>query len=319
MYHFRNKNPQGRFSKLQLLCIIGPTAVGKTDLSIQLAKIINGEIVSVDSRQIYKYMDIGTAKPTPEQMQEVPHHMVDCVLPDQDFSVADYQEGADEAIEEIARKGKTPILVGGSGMYFRAVIDGLFDGPSADRKFREKLKKEADKTGIYNLYHRMKSVDPEAAERIHPNDLLRIIRALEVYEKTGKPISQLQKQWENSKDRYESVIIGLNRPRDELYQRIEKRVDQMMENGLLEEVKSLSRYSRNLRAMNCFGYKELFEYIDGKCPLDESIRLLKQNTRRYAKRQLTWFRKDKRIQWINISNISRHDIIQKILQKWNES
>lgn len=289
---------------MKLLCILGPTAVGKTDLSIRVATRVNGEIVSVDSRQVYRYMSIGTAKPTPEQLALIPHHMVDCIMPDEKFSVADYQKGADEAIRQIHLRNKTPVLVGGSGLYFRALVDGLFNGPAADPELRQQLRKEAEESGVQNLHSRLGTVDPEAAEKIHHNDLIRIVRALEVYEKSGKRISELKQQWESGEPRYKIIAFGLNRPREELYKRIEMRVDQMMEEGLLDEVRSLSEYSRDLYAMNCLGYKELFSYLDGKCDLDEAIRLIKQNTRRYAKRQLTWFKKDKRINWIDLSECS---------------
>lgn len=284
-----------------LLCILGPTAVGKTELALRLAEHVSGEIVSVDSRQIYCEMNIGTAKATPEQLATVPHHMIDCVMPDEPFSVADYQRGADAAIHQIRQRGNTPVLVGGSGMYFRAVVDGLFHGPQADPVLRRKLRQEAEELGIQHLYSRLEVIDPNAAGKIHHNDLMRIVRALEVYEKSGKRISELKQQWDSGKPRYELTVFGLNRPRAELYERIEKRVDQMMAQGLLDEALSLSKYSRDLYSMNCFGYKELFSFLDGQCDLDEAIQLIKRNTRRYAKRQLTWFRKDKRIRWIDLS------------------
>jgi len=297
---------------LKLLCIIGPTAVGKTEIAINIALCINGEIVSVDSRQIYRKMDIGTAKPTLEQINMVPHHVIDCVEPDEYFSVADYQKLADKAIKDIQNRGKVPMLVGGSGMYFRAVIDGLFEGPEADKDFRDKLKAEAEEKGIEHLYEKLKIIDPQASKNIHHNDLTRIIRALEVFELSGTRISELQTQWNGSKTRYDFIAFGLNRPRNELYERIEARVDNMITDGLLDEVRLLSSYSRNLPAMNCFGYKEFFDYIDGKYDLKEAIRLVKQNTRRYAKRQLTWFKKDIRIRWIDLSeNLSPKDMIIK--------
>ena len=279
--------------------------MGKTELALCVATRIGGEIVSVDSRQIYRYMDIGTAKPTPEQLNLVPHHMLDCVTPDEPFSVADYQKGADRAIEEIHQRGKVPILVGGSGMYFRVVVDGIFQGPQADASFRQELRQEAEELGIQHLYNRLESVDPQAAARIHHNDLIRIIRALEVYEKSGKRISELQQQWKHSEPRYDFAAFGLTRPRNELYKRIEARVDRMMSDGLMHEALSLSKYSRDLSSMNCLGYKELFSFMDGQCDLDEAIRLIKRNTRRFAKRQLTWFKKDKRIRWIDLSTCHR--------------
>lgn len=285
----------------RLICIIGPTAVGKTEIAINIAQNINAEIVSVDSRQIYRKMDIGTAKPKPEQMKLVPHHVVDCVDPDVYFSVADYQRLADKAITDIQERGKVPMLVGGSGMYFRAVVDGLFDGPNADKELRKRLKQEAEEHGVPWLYERLKIIDPKAANIIHHNDLLRIIRALEVFELSGNRISDLQQQWNGENPRYHFIAFGLNRPREELYRRIELRIDQMMVDGLLDEVHNLSGYSRDLLSMNCLGYKEFLGYIDGIYSLDEAIDLVKRNTRHYAKRQLTWFKKDKRITWIDLS------------------
>ena len=288
--------------------------MGKTELALRITTRIGGEIISVDSRQIYCQMDIGTAKPTPEQLSIVPHHMINRVMPDEPFSAADYQRGADEAIRQIRQRGNAPVLVGGSGMYFRAVVDGLFDGPEADPALRQKLRQEAEELGIQHLYNRLEAIDPKAAEKIHHNDLIRIIRALEVYEKSGKRISELRQQWESGKPRYELAAFGLTLPRHELYERVEKRVDQMMAGGLLDEVRSLSGYSRDLYSMNCLGYKELFSFLDGQCDLDEAVQLIKQNTRRYAKRQLTWFRKDNRIEWIDLSACSRPAdfIIEKI-------
>jgi tRNA dimethylallyltransferase len=245
--------------------------------------------------------------------------MIDCVMPDEPFSAADYQRVADEAIRHIRQRGNVPMLVGGTGLYFRAVVDGLFDGPQADSVLRQELRQEAEELGVQHLYDRLKTVDPEAAENIHHNDLMRIIRALEVYEKSGKRISDLQKQWQNGEARYEFTAFGLTCPRDELYRRIEARVDRMMAEGLLDEVRSLSKYSRDLPSMNCIGYKELLSFLDGQYDmveraaspfLDEAIRLIKRNTRRFAKRQLTWFRRDKRIKWIDLSNCpSPEDII----------
>ncbi len=284
-----------------LLCILGPTAVGKTELALRIATRIGGEIVSVDSRQIYCEMDVGTAKPTPEQLRLVPHHMINCVMPDEPFSAADYQRGANEAIREVRRRGNLPMLVGGSGMYFRVVVDGLFHGPQADPIFRQKLREEAEESGVLYLYNRLEALDPEAAGKIHQNDLMRIIRALEVYESTGKTISSFQQQWESGEPRYKFVAFGLTQDRDELYERIEARVDQMMAAGLLDEVRSLSEHSRDLPAMNCLGYKELLSFLDGEYDLEEAVRLIKRNTRRFAKRQLTWFRGDDRIRWINLS------------------
>ena len=304
--------------KSPLICIVGPTAVGKTEIAIQLAQHLDAEIMSLDSRQIYRGMDIGTAKPTPDQRQAVPHHLIDCVDVDQTFSVAEYQRLADTAIAEIRERGKRTMAVGGAGLYFRGIIDGLFDGPGADAEIRAKLQREADEHGNVALHERLRRCDPETANRVHPNNLVRVIRALEVYELTGKPISSLQQQWKMNEPRYPFRAFGLNMPREVLYRRIEERVDRMVEAGLIEEVKGLldQGYPRNCVAMQSFGYKELIDYLDGKRTLDEAIALLKQNTRRFAKRQLTWFRNDPRIEWLDTSQFSSIDgIVDNLIAK----
>ena len=304
--------------KSPLICIVGPTAVGKTEIAIQLAQHLDAEIVSLDSRQIYREMDIGTAKPTPDQQGAVSHHLIDCVEVDQPFSVAEYQRLADIAIAEIRERGKRAMVVGGAGLYFRSIIDGLFDGPGADVEIRAKLQREADELGNLALHERLRRYDPEAADRVHPNNLVRVIRALEVYELTGKPISALQQQWKVDEPRYSFRAFGLDMPREALYRRIEDRVDLMVEAGLVEEVKGLldRGYPRNCVAMQSFGYKELIDYLDGVRTLDEAITLLKQNTRRFAKRQLTWFRNDPRIEWIDSSQFSSTEgIVDNLLAR----
>ena len=304
--------------KSPLICIVGPTAVGKTEIAIQLAQHLDAEIVSLDSRQIYRGMDIGTAKPTPEQQRAVPHHLIDCVDVDQTFSVAEYQRLADTAIAEIRERGKRTMAVGGAGLYFRGIIDGLFDGPGADAEIRAKLQREVDEHGNVALHERLRRCDPETANRVHPNNLVRVIRALEIYELTGKPISALQQQWKMNEPRYPFRAFGLNMPRETLYQRIEERVDRMVEAGLIEEVKGLLDQGcpRNCVAMQSFGYKELIDYLDRNRTLDEAIALLKQNTRRFAKRQLTWFRNDPRIEWLDTSQFSSIDgIVDNLIAK----
>ena len=299
----------------ELLCLLGPTAVGKTEIAIQLAQRLNAEIVSVDSRQIYRQMDIGTAKPTPEEQQTARHHLIDCVDITQPFSVADYQSLADAAIADIQNRGKRVLLVGGAGLYFRAIVDGLFEGPGADPALRERLESEAAQFGVDALHKRLQTCDPASAERIHPNNLVRVIRALEVYELTGTPMSELQQQWHPEKQRYPFIAFGLTMPRTLLYRRIEQRVDVMLANGLIAEVESLlaAEYARDSIALQSFGYRELIAYLDGDCTYLEAVTQLKQNTRRFAKRQLTWFRKDTRIEWLNRE--STPNIVGNILEK----
>ena len=301
--------------KLRLLCLLGPTAVGKTEIAIQLARRLDAEIVSVDSRQIYRQMDIGTAKPTPEEQKAARHHLIDCVDISQPFSVADYQSLADAAIADIQNRDKRVLLVGGAGLYFRAVVDGLFEGPGADPSLRERLEAEATQHGVNVLHDRLRACDPVSAERIHPNNVVRVIRALEVYELTGIPMSELQQQWHPEKQRYPFIAFCLTMPRAMLYQRIEQRVDVMLANGLIAEVESLlaAGYARDTVALRSFGYKELIAYLDGKCTYLEAVEQLKQNTRRFAKRQLTWFRKDTRIEWIDRSTTP--DVVADLLEK----
>ncbi len=299
---------------LKLICLLGPTAVGKTEIAIQLAQRLNAEIVSVDSRQIYRQMDIGTAKPTAEEQQAARHHLIDCVDISQPFSVADYQSLADTAIADIQNRGKRVLLVGGAGLYFRATVDGLFEGPGADPAFRKRLEGEAARFGVDALHKQLQTYDPESAERIHPNNVVRVIRALEVYELTGTPMSELQQQWHLEKQRYPFIAFGLTMPRALLYRRIEQRVDVMLANGLIAEVESLLRegYARDSVALQSFGYRELIAYLNGDCTYTEAISQLKQNTRRFAKRQLTWFRKDTRVGWLDRESTS--DVISHILE-----
>ncbi len=296
--------------KPKLICLLGPTAVGKTEIAIELANHLNAEIVSVDSRQIYRHLDIGTAKPTHEQQNAVPHHLIDCVDIAEPFSAADYQRLADTAIVDIQKRGKISLLVGGAGLYFRAIVDGLFQGPGADTAIRERLQREAAHAGPELLHNRLCSCDADAAARIHPNNVVRVIRALEIYELTGTPISQLQQQWNHQQidkpPRYPFTAFCLSMSRAYLYQRIEQRVDLMMTNGLIEEVKGvLTRgYPRDSIALQSFGYRELIAYLEQECPLNEAIVKVKQNTRRFAKRQLTWFRKDSRLEWVERGTIT---------------
>ena len=299
----------------RLLCLLGPTAVGKTEIAIQLAQRLDAEIVSVDSRQIYRQMDIGTAKPTAEEQQAARHHLIDCVDISQPFSVADYQSLADAAITDIQDRSKQVLLVGGAGLYFRAIVDGLFEGPGADPSLRERLEQEAAQRGVDVLHERLRACDPVSADRIHPNNIVRVIRALEVYELTRIPMSELQQQWCPEKQRYPFIAFGLTMPRALLYRRIEQRVDVMLANGLIAEVESLLAvgYARETVALQSFGYRELIAYLDGECTYLEAVQQLKQNTRRFAKRQLTWFRKDIRIEWIDRE--STPDVVTHLLEK----
>jgi len=288
-----------------LVVITGPTAVGKTDISIDVARQLDGEIVSCDSIQVYKYMDIGTAKPGVLERETVPHHLIDVVAPDEDFNVARFQELAEAAISDIASRGRIPVLVGGTGLYIKAVVDGfLFPWEGASPGIRESLEEEAAQKGQDVLYARLEEVDAEAAKKIHPNDTRRVIRALEVYVTTGRPISELWREGRRKKrarlDRL--VMVGLVRKRSELYERIDARCDKMIELGLVEETKELLEqgYSRTLTSGQALGYKEIVRYLKGECSIEEAVELIKRDTRRYAKRQLTWFRADPRMEWLDV-------------------
>ncbi|ACL69915.1 tRNA (adenosine(37)-N6)-dimethylallyltransferase MiaA [Halothermothrix orenii] len=287
-----------------LIVILGPTAVGKTSLSLQLARDINGEIISADSMQIYKDMDIGTAKASQKERNIIPHYMIDIIKPDQEFSVAEYQAMVDNLIPGIVYRNKVPILVGGTGLYIRAVIEGfLFPEMDKNIELRQKLQKEAQQYGNKYVYNKLKKIDPELAKKLHPNDLRRVIRGIEVYHQTGKTMTYFKKEKQKKGDRYRNLKIGLYREREELYKRINKRVDIMIEQGLIDEVKYLLTKYPDLSktARQGLGYKEIIGYLKREYDREEAIRLLKRNTRRYAKRQLTWFRRDQDINWFNLS------------------
>jgi tRNA dimethylallyltransferase len=302
----------------KVLVIVGPTGVGKTQASLELADILDGEVVSLDSRQVYKYMDIGTAKPTKREMKKIAHHLIDIVYPDERFTAADYGRKARGVIKEIIRRNKQPIVVGGSGLYLKALTKGFFKGPKADEKLREKLREEESKLGPYYLFDKLKEVDPKAASSIHPNDSVRIIRALEVYELTGKPITSLQEKGDYEPFEMDFIKVGLTLDRKKLYERIDQRVEKMITEGFLDEVKGLKEkgYSSELKAFKTVGYQELFSYLEGKIDLPLAVESIKLNTRHYAKRQLTWFRKDKEIKWLDGE---KENLIELILKYFEEN
>lgn len=300
--------------KKPLVVIVGPTAVGKTKLSIELAKVLNGEIVSADSMQIYRYMDIGTAKPTVEERQGIPHHMIDVIDPGQEFSVAEYQRLATQAIDDIHSRGKLPIVVGGTGLYIKSLLYPMnFTDASYDPELRKELQLQAEIMGKEYLHSKLQAVDPKTAARLHPNDVRRVIRALEVYHLTGKPMSEYDQGLEQMDYKYNVAIIGLTMDRAKLYQRINQRVDEMMKNGLLDEVKRMLEmgYTRDMISMQGLGYKELMEYLEGRVSLEEAIEVLKRETRRYAKRQLTWFRAQKDMAWVNVDEFESYNALVK--------
>jgi tRNA dimethylallyltransferase len=289
--------------KEKLIVLIGPTAVGKTATSINLAKQFNGEIISGDSMQIYRTLDIGTAKINEEEMQGVPHHLIDIREPEQSFSAAEFQELVRKKISEIHSRGKLPMIVGGTGLYIQSVIyDYHFTDAPGDEAYRNSLEKEAGELGYKEIHRRLEEVDPKAASNIHPNNIRRVIRALEIYHCTGKTMTVIQED-QNNELLYDVALIGLTMDRDLLYSRIDLRVDLMMNEGLLEEVKGLYNQGlRDVQSIQAIGYKEIYEYLEGMVSLEDAIENLKQNSRRYAKRQLTWFRNKMDVEWFDMSN-----------------
>lgn len=300
-----------------IVVILGPTGVGKTDTGVLVAEAIGAEIISADSMQVYLEMDIGTAKPTQEQQAQVPFHLIDVANPDEQFTAAQFQALALNAMRSIQARGKQVLIVGGTGLYIRALLCGFSLAPPAnDPNVRKQLQEEAQTSGLEALYKRLQAVDPEAARRIHPNDAVRIIRALEVFELTGQPIS---KQQTRQAFRQPVLKFGLTLPRAELYERIERRVDAMLTAGFLQEVEALlaKGYSASLSSMKSLGYKHLSAYLQGKCTFEGAIALLKRDTRRFAKRQMTWFRQEPDVLWLDVCTgieAVAHSIIEIINQ-----
>jgi len=295
----------------KVLSIVGPTAVGKTALSIELAKTFPAEIISGDSMQIYKGMDIGTGKITKEEMQGIPHYMIDIKEPDEPFSVAEFKEIVECYIRHIHQKNKLPILVGGTGLYIRAVLyDYEFNNRKRDETVTKRLEAFIAEHGVGPLYEKLKKIDPKQAEKIHPNNHRRVIRALEIYETTGLTMTEIHKR-QKQKPKYDHLIIGLMMERNRLYAKINKRVDEMIANGLVDEVRRLYELGyEHTQAMQAIGYKELIPYFKGEMTLEEAIQLLKQNTRRYAKRQLTWFKNQMDVEWFDVDEKNVFDKIR---------
>lgn len=285
-------------NKIPLVVVAGPTASGKTRLAIEIAKVFDGEIVSADSMQIYKYMNIGTAKPTPSEREECPHHLIDFAEPDEEFSVADYTELAHKVIADITARGKLAVMCGGTGLYINSVVNDITFGEiDTDYEMRRELHALAEREGSEKLLEMLAEFDPVSAKRLHPNNLRRIVRAIEFYRITGVPISEHQEMTKRIESRYEPVMLCVNHDRAVLYERINLRVDMMLEEGLLDEVRSVMDmgYTKDMNSMKGIGYKEFMDYYNGVCTLEDAIEAVKQGSRRYAKRQLTWFRRDERI------------------------
>ncbi len=307
----------GRCNKTDVIVIVGPTCSGKTNLSLKLSQLIPSEIISADSRQIYKFLDIGTAKPSIEQLQKVSHHLIDILDPSKNYDVSIFEKDVLKVIEKIFIKNKTPIVVGGSGLYIKALIDGIFDTADNDEEYRKELHQKRKEFGNEFLYDELKKVDSLSASKMLPQNWKRVIRALEVYHKTGEPIwKHHQKQSSSKEKKYLFKQFGLNWERKILYENIDRRVDEMIENGFVDEVKNILEmgYDKNLNSLNTVGYKEIIHHLDGIISLERAIELIKRNTRHYAKRQMTWFRNDKRIHWFDLQNEKDLELIpQKIL------
>lgn len=299
------------------LIIVGPTAIGKTDVSVEICKQKPCEIVSADSRQIYRFMDIGTSKPPKETLRSIPHHFIDILNPDEDYSAGQFAKDAREVIQQMLQRNKIPLVVGGSGLYIRALLEGFFGDDFRDGSVREQLANRLKDGGADALYAELQRVDPRGAEQIHPRNVKRVMRSLEVYHITGKPLWQIQKANKDPAP-FPYIKFGLQMPREKLYERINLRVEQMFEAGFVDEVKDLLKngYSPRLNSLNSVGYKEVIDYLNHEIDLERCIELVKQNTRRYAKRQLTWFRKESDIHWVSMS--SPPSTAETILKKFEQ-
>lgn len=288
--------------KKPLIVITGPTSVGKTENSIKIAKALNGEVISADSMQVYRHMDIGTAKITTEEMQGVPHHLIDCLDPTEEFNICTFKEMADKAIEDILSRGKMPIIVGGTGFYIQSVLkDVNFADEDDDNTIRQELQKLADENGAEYMHKMLSEIDPESAESIHANNVKRVIRAIEYYRQTGEKISVHNAKESQNESPYDYMYFVINNDRDVLYKRIEDRIDIMLRDGLVAEVEKLRDMgcNRDMVSMKGLGYKEILQYLEGEISLDEAVYILKRDTRHFAKRQITWFKREKDVIWMN--------------------
>ena len=298
-----------------VIFIVGPTAIGKTRLSIKLAKLIGGEIISADSMQVYKGMRILSQAPKLSEKTMARHHLVGVLDPGKEYSAASFRKKAAEIIKSVLTHKRIPIVAGGSGLYIKALIDGLFPSPEADPKFRSKMRRFAARYGSTALHERLLKIDPGSAGAIHPNDARRIIRALEIYHSTGRTMSDLKRDTKGLAEVYEIKIFGLTKPREDIYSNIDLRVDRMFKEGVLAKVKKLKKKRLSKTAKAVLGLKEISEYLDGKRDLDTAKYLIKRNTRRFAKRQLTWFRADKRIKWFDLSKVDEDEVVARIAKE----
>lgn len=299
----------------KVIFIVGPTAIGKTCLSVKLARRIGGEIISCDSMQVYRGMSVLSQAPRAIDKKKVKHHLVGILDPEKEYSVASFRESAVRIIRSIMDRKKIPILVGGSGLYVKALIDGLFPSPRADLAFRKRMEKKASAYGSSRLYAELVKVDPGAAKAIHPNDTRRIIRALEVYNTTGRTMTELKQDTHGIEEIYDIRIFGLIKSREDIYSNIDSRVDEMFESGVAGEVKRLRKKRLSKTAKAVLGFKEICAYLDGEYGIDEAKARIRMNTRRFAKRQLTWFRPDKRIVWFDMNKLGESDVVRRIAKE----
>ena len=307
-----------------LIILTGPTAVGKTALSIRLAKAIGGEIISADSMQVYRRMDIGSAKITKEEMMGIPHHLIDVLEPDEDFNVTVFQKLAKAAVEEIYSKGNIPIVAGGTGFYIQALLNDIdFTENGEDTSIRDELEALAKEKGAEHLHGMLLAIDPESSEQIHANNIKRVIRAIEYYRQTGEQISEHNKREREKESPYDFLYYVVNTDRDILYQRIDQRVDEMMKQGLVQEVEELknSGCTRNMVSMQGLGYKEILDYLQGECTLSEAVYLLKRDTRHFAKRQITWFKRERDVKWLNLPDFNNDldKVLETMIREINET
>ncbi|MFR6598166.1 MAG: tRNA (adenosine(37)-N6)-dimethylallyltransferase MiaA [Finegoldia magna] len=300
--------------KKKCIVIVGPTGVGKTSLSIFLAKSLNSEIISADSMQIYKYMDIGTAKVEPKYQKEIKHHLIDIVEPNENFNVEQFQSLCIDKIEEISAKNKIPIIVGGTGLYINSITHKLeFNTVKSDEKLRYELENIAESQGNQKLHKMLEDIDPESASKIHTNNVRRVIRAIEVYKLTGHKFSEINDKFDHYNDDYDFYIIGLNDDRHILYERINQRVDAMIDEGFMAECKYIYEMTdENSQSIQAIGYREAFMYLNNEISFKDMVSLMKKNSRKYAKRQLTWFRQDERIHWMNLKDFKKFEDIEQI-------
>lgn len=307
-----------------LIILTGPTAVGKTALSIRLAKAIGGEIISADSMQVYRRMDIGSAKITKEEMMGIPHHLIDVLEPDEEFNVTVFQKLAKVAVEEIYSRGNIPIVAGGTGFYIQALLNDIdFTENGEDTSIRDELEALAKEKGAEYLHGMLLAIDPESAEQIHANNKKRVIRAIEYYRQTGERISEHNKRERQKESPYDFLYYVVNTDRDILYQRIDQRVDEMMKQGLVEEVKELkdSGCTRDMVSMQGLGYKEILDHLQGECTLSDAVYLLKRDTRHFAKRQITWFKRERDVKWLNLPDFNNDmdKVLETMIQEINET